>query len=441
MATWNLTAELLAWLPSLLMTLDARTQPRIAPLLAGALLASGRRTVSRWIAVAGGGADFRRSYYALGSLGRKSKGIAPGVLRRIERVVPLPDRIVLALDDTMTKRSGPHVEGAGVHRNPTPGPADAKFASGHVWVTLAWVVRHPVWGAIALPLRSQLYVRAKDLPKIAPWNRWPFRTKLELGADLVQEAANWLRRCGRPLWVVVDGGYAKRPFLERARSAGATVVARLRKDAALSDLPPKRQPGQRGRPRKYGDRIDLARRAHHPQGWSQGEFTLYGKTVTKTYKTFLATYPPAGGVIRVVIVREEQGWFAWLCTDPDAGVAEILEAVADRGAIEQFFHDVKEVHGAGQQQLRHVWANVGAWNLLSWLHVLIELWAWHRGESELVDRRARPWDAEPRRPSHADKRNALRRACLRETFSTRGAAARLPRKIQRLLHRLVSLVS
>ncbi len=104
------------------------------------------------------------------------------------------------------------------------------------------------------------------------------------------------------------------------------------------------------------------------------------------------------------------------------------------------FHDVKEVHGAGQQQLRHVWANIGAWNMLLWLHTLIEIWAWNRPESELVDRSARPWDNEPRRPSHADKRNALRRAWLRETFSARGAAQHLSRKIRRLVSQLAALV-
>jgi hypothetical protein len=45
-------------------------------------------------------------------------------------------------------------------------------------------------------------------------------------------------------------------------------------------------------------------------------------------------------------------------------MAAILGAVADRSALEQVFHDVEEVHGAGQQQLPHMWANVGAWNLI-----------------------------------------------------------------------------
>jgi hypothetical protein len=37
--------------------------------------------------------------------------------------------------------------------------------------------------------------------------------------------------------VIVDGAYGKKPFLSRMWKAGAVVVSRLRKDAALFDLP------------------------------------------------------------------------------------------------------------------------------------------------------------------------------------------------------------
>ncbi len=80
-------------------------------------------------------------------------------------------------------------------------------------------------------------------------------------------------------------------------------------------------------------------------------------------------------------------------------MASILETVADRSALEQVFHDVKEVHGAGQQQLRHVWANVGAWNLIGWWHTLVELWAWDRSKSQSCNRSDSPWDKAERRPS------------------------------------------
>jgi hypothetical protein len=54
---------------------------------------------------------------------------------------------------------------------------------------------------------------------------------------------------------------------------------------------------------------------------------------------------------------------------------------------------------------------------------MIELWAWHRPAKVLVDRRSSPWDDEARRPSHADRRNALRRHCLMDEFHAATAIA------------------
>jgi len=221
------------------------------------------------------------------------------------------------------------------------------------------------------------------------------------------------------------------------------VIGRLRKDAALWSVPEPVAPGQRkrGRPRTYGaERISLAKRAGHARGWERGTFTLYGRQVPVCYKTFLATYKPAGGLIRVVIVREDDGaWRAYMCTDTNASVDQILEAVADRSAIEQNFHDVKEVHGAGQQQLRNYWANIAAYHLTMWLYTLIELWAWRLTRTDLVDRSTSPWDDSERRPSHADRRNALRRQCLNNDFHRDVAAGGLGRKLRRLWTRVLKL--
>src|SRR5262249_16609569 len=74
-------------------------------------------------------------------------------------------RLLLAIDDTPTPRYGPCVEGAGVHHNPTPGPAGEKFVYGHLWVLLAGLAKHPAWGTLALPLHASLYVLHKALPR------------------------------------------------------------------------------------------------------------------------------------------------------------------------------------------------------------------------------------------------------------------------------------
>ena len=335
-------------------------------------------------------AQLQRYYYLLGSVGRKALAIAGVLLRILLKRLPGDGPgtpLVFAIDDSPTKRYGPHVEGIGKHHNPTPGPAGSPFLYGHVWVCLARLVRHSLWGAIALPILSHLYIRAKDVGWMAAYYGWQFHTKLELAAAQIEWLVQQLGPDHPPIWVVTDGAYVKRPFLKRVLGAGVTVISRLRCDAALWSLPPVVDPGQkkgRGRPPKYGkDRIDLARRTAQTRGWQTGLFSLYGRLVVKKYKTFLATYKPVGGVIRVVLVREPDRWVAYFSTDPDLSVASILETVADRSALEQVFHDVKEVHGAGQQQLRHVWANVGAWNLIGWWHTLVELWAWDRPQSRL----------------------------------------------------------
>ena len=94
-------------------------------------------------------------------------------------------------------------------------------------------------------------------------------------------------------------------------AAGVVIVGRLREDAGLRHLPPSVPRGKRRgrrRPPKYGKKkISLAKRAGQKKGWQQFECTVYGEKVTKTYKTFLATWPPAGGLIRVVLIKEDHG--------------------------------------------------------------------------------------------------------------------------------------
>ena len=445
MATQCLTADVTAWIKRLARPLDPRVSWRLLPLFTGVLFATGRRTVSSWLRAGNLSKDYQDYYYFLSALGRKVNSLGAVVLHiAVKHIVP-EGRILLALDDTPSKRYGPKVEGAGIHHNPTPGPAGAKFLYGHVWVTLAWVVRHPLWGAIGLPLLARMYVRRQDIDRqLLPFLRKvTFRTKLEMAGELVTWAAGWLKSLGRTLWVVADGAYAKIRFLRAAAAAGVIVVSRLRRDAALRDVPvpPKRR--SRGRPRTYGKNvISLAKRAGQRRGWQVGEFLLYGVELTIRYKTFLATYKPAGGLIRVVLVKEDDGdWRAYFCTHVDATVAEILEAVADRSALEQVFHDVKEVHGVGQAQTRNYWSNVAAYHLNVWLHTFIELWAWHRPSEQLVDRHLSPWDDPDRRPSHADKRNALRRQWLEEEYQAGAALGAVPRKIRSLWCRVVRLVA
>jgi hypothetical protein len=430
------------WVDWLAAGLHGRSRWRLSLVIMGIVFAHGRRTVTTWLRAVGINDDFADYYYFLQPLGRKATHLAARLLALLLLRLETGDRLQFVIDDSPTKRYGPKVQGAGIHHNPTPGPADQKFLYGHIWVTFSLVLRHPLWHTIGLPLLGLMYVRAKDINKIPAKYGWQFRTKLELAAKQMLSFAELAHMTGKRVWSVFDGAYAKRPLIKPLRAAGVVVVSRLRKDARLFDIPPPAQRRGRGRPRKYGKkRIHLARRAAHPQGWQTVECFAYGRRVVKTFKTFLASYRPADGVIRVVIVKEEQGCQFFFCTDPDATPREIIEAFADRAAIEQDFHDVKEVWGAGQQQVRNIWTNIAVFNLNLWAHTLVECWAWNKSVESIRDRHDSPWDDAERRPSHADRRKALRRETLQNEYMSLSASQRRSSKIRKLYQRLLKLAA
>jgi hypothetical protein len=431
------------WFSRLASALDRRSASRLALLFLGAVLARGRRTVTSWIRAAGLSDHFQHCYTAVAAAGKKAETIAAYlVLTVVEPLLGGVERLMIALDDTPTQRYGPHVQGAGVHHNPTAGPAGSPYVYGHVFVVLGLLVTHPAWGVIALPLLARLYIRKKDLPGIDPKHRPAFRTKLEMGVELLQWAKKWLGLLKKPIWVVVDGAYAKANFLKPAKELGMTVVSRLRKDAALWTVPGPKPPGRRGPAPTYGkDKVSLAKRAGQRRGWTSEVFDLYGKQTRKRYKTFVATWRPAGGAIRVVLVDEPAGWVAFFCTDVSASVGDILTAVADRFSLEITFRDCKEIVGAGQQQVRFVWANIGAFHICLWTFTMTEAWAWFRQSDELVDRSNSPWDSPLRRPSHADKRRAWRRAMLGEEIRAALRPGVTEEEIQATAERLLSLAA
>lgn len=421
-AKFPLVGKLAEFARSVSECLDVRIGFRVPLVVAGALLATGRRTASRWFQCAGVKDDWDRFYDLLVSLGKATSSLMlPLVIRIVHRFDPGPGgRWKIALDDSPTQRYGRHVEGANVHYNPTPGPAHQAWLYGHNWVCLAFLLTHSLWGVLALPVLSRLYVRQEDVAKLrTKHGKWKFQTKHELALELVRSAIRTLQALGsRAGWLVVmDGAYAARSLLRPLLAEGVQIISRLRRDAQLFDVPTPKT-GRRGRPCIYGaNRISLAKRAGHPRGWETISFLCRGVEITRRCKTFLATTRLTGGVVRVVLLEHERGhWAAYFSTDPELDAKSILETGAERWGIEETFHDLKEVWGAGQQQVRNVWSSIGCWHLNTWLYSVVELTCWDRSAEELVDRSDRSWDNPDRRPSHADRRRKLLREMLEKQF-------------------------
>lgn len=119
----------------------------------------------------------------------------------------------------------------------------------------------------------------------------------------------------------------------------------------------------------------------------------------------------------------------------------MIESVFDRLAIEQNFHDVEEVRGAGEQQVRNVWCHVARWILCLCLHTMVKLWSWKWAGKTLGQRTGRLWDERACRPRHPDCLKTRKKHLLRETFSVLPRRQRVARKIPHVFQGLARLVN
>ena len=297
---WECPEQWSEWSEWLAAGLHARNRWRLPVLLVGMLFAGGRRTVTTWLRAAGVSDDFQDYYYFLAALGRKTKSVATQLMVLVLRTLPLPERLLLVIDDSPTKRYGPKVEGADVHHNPTPGPADQPFLYGHVWVTISLALRHPAVG-------TDWRCRCGRCSTFAS-KRWPRFPRIASLAAVCHQAPT--------------GGAAGRVARSDPEKSGKNRLDRHRRRLHQAAVPAARfEAPERGRRRSLAQRRGTARPAaeaeegptsrSRPAAQVWQEQTQPGQTsradsvagkrsiarstakpVTKTYKTFLATYRP-----------------------------------------------------------------------------------------------------------------------------------------------------
>jgi hypothetical protein len=429
--------------------LPRKTKPFFLSLLLGALLAvARRRTVTTWLQAAQISDDFRQAFYHIPNIGRKSKilfdDIFDQILEKLGPALAMATFIRIVLDDSPTKRYGKKIEGAGYHHNPTPGRTNAKHCFGHSWVVAVLVVTHPIFGEISLPIAAELYLRQKEIDKLNEKYARKFKTKTTIVVEMVKRLVPKFKGVDKPIEIIVDGGYAKDTVLLPLKELDNVVtITRLRRDAALFTIPPKPKKRGKGRPKVYGDRIDMKAKVASNRGWHNVECRQYGQVVTKKVKWFTAaTKLTKGQPVKVVIVKEdEKTWVPLMSTDARMEVKEILESYGIRFGIEEVFKDLKEVWGWGKQELRLLESNEAATTLNMLLFSMTELSTWDRSSEELVDRRFRPWDDSTRRPSHADRRNFLRYSILANEFNAVLDLSFMPKKIINAVKRLLSLAA
>lgn len=163
---------------------------------------------------------------------------------------------------------------------------------------------------------------------------------------------------------VADRSFAAIELLA-AVSPHATMITRLRLDAALYDPAPERRPGQIGRPRigrprKKGQRQPslTSRLSDSNTPWIKVEVSpWYGQSACKleiATGTAVWWHPGMPVVsLRWVLVKDPTGKLdpkAFLCTDPQIGPIDILRWFVRRWTVEVTFEEVRRHLGVETQR-------------------------------------------------------------------------------------------
>ena len=297
-----------------------------------------------------------------------------------------------AVDDTLARKSGRHIWGAGMHHDPLRSTQKRPFFSfGHSWVVLSLHVSFPfapqkTW---ALPVLVRLYRKRKN-PRLAPGrNGKPekkqtgqatekqYRTRPQLALEMIQVVACWLGP--RKLRVLGDSEYAG-GSISRYLPANAELISRMTMNAALYELPPHQTTG-RGRRRKKGARLSnpLQMAQDSRRSWIKTTVCLYGRQVKVWYQSIDALWYSSAGsrLLRIVVVRDPSGRRRDDCffsTDLTLKPPQILETFALRWALEVCFRDVKQFLGFEDPQNRVSQATQRTAPLIFYIYDLVLLW-------------------------------------------------------------------
>jgi DDE superfamily endonuclease len=421
-------------------------QPNRLVLLAGALLAPGRRTVASALRAAGRGhAPGFAGYHRVLSHARWSAlAVAERLLALLVAAFVRDGPVVVALDDTLERRWGRRIRARGIYRDPVRSSRGHFVkASGLRWLSLMLVV--PVrWAgrAWALPFLTVLAPSERSArerggrPKrLTDWAR-----------QALLQAARWLP--GRRVVAVADSGFAALELLDAVRRR-VCVVTRLRLDARLFAPPPPRTPRTIGRPRLVGERLPtLARRlADRRTRWGRlvvrGWYGGGDRPVEACSGTALWHHPGLPVVpLRWVLVRDPLGEFrpqAFLCTGLEADSAEILAWFVRRWSTEVTFAEARRHLGVETQRQWSDRAVARTTPALLGLYSLVALWADELHRRSAILPRAAAWYVK-RTATFSDALASVRRAIWADATlrasRTDGEARKVPRAV---LDRLTDL--
>lgn len=338
----------------------------------------------------------------------------------VDRLLPPGAPVVVAVDDTLFRRSGRRVHAAAWHHDGSArGPAKSKVAWGNNWVIAGVLVELAFLDRpVCLPVAFALWRKAGP-------------TKQVLACRLVTAIAAAVP--ARPVHVVADAYYAgaagaagaaRGATRDRGLPARVTLTSRLRVNAKLAAIATP-IPGAKGRPRRIGDTIGTPKDLAARSVWTPTTVRRYGRTdtVSLTETTCLWYGVYRSRAMRVILLRDHDtttGYdLALITTDPTTPAEAIVARYAARWSIEVAIEDAKQLTGVGEARNRTPKAvqRTVPFGLIT--QSLVVVWyALHGHHPDIAaDRRAQaPWYRTKTQPAYLDMIIKMRRVLIAAKF-------------------------
>jgi hypothetical protein len=339
--------------------------------------------------------------------------------------------LLLAGDDTLCRKRGLNLFGAGMHHDPLLSSKALKVCSwGHNWVILSLIVRLPVWAptkVFSLPLAFRLYKNLQGRTKGKKRNKTPkggraskrprqripanHRTRPQLLVEMLELFASWFP--DRQIVVCADSAYGGHSVLLHLPK-NVDLISQVHPQGVLY-APPPPPTKKRGAPRKKGERLadvqgwadDLA------CPWEELSFDQYGLHTRLGVKVQQALYYGAGKdrLLTVVLTRDREGKrpdHRFYCTRLEWDTRTILSSYASRWSAEVTHEAAKQLLGLEDPANRLPKAVQRTAPMALVLYSLVVAWFDAEGHRQ-VRFPDRPWYRQKCEPSLADMLTTLRR--------------------------------
>ena len=177
------------------------------------------------------------------------------------------------------------------------------------------------------------------------WHLFPVWVKLIAPQTIRDKSQAVLKRiCSKIAsgLIIFDRGFARRNVFTMALSFGHHILCRAKSNAVFYRLPKPRKHPKRGRPRKYGDRLDIRRLRYNDIDIDAKSYSIASKVVRTKM---------CDAEVRLVVIRNRPKvskpyrYFCVFTTDLTLEVSQIVRYYQQRWQIETAFRDAKQHFG------------------------------------------------------------------------------------------------